>query len=111
MANKQINARVALKHDIEENWITAGEHGFCPMAGEVIVYDLDATHDYIRYKIGKYTDATKTTLTNINDLKFESNIIIDDVPPQYPIIGMLWLDTSDSAESLGLTYNIGEVVF
>ena len=52
MAKNQINTRVQLKHDTEANWNTAGEAGFVPLVGEVIIYDPDALHDYPRIKIG-----------------------------------------------------------
>ena len=75
MANKQINARVALKHDIEANWITAGENDFCPLAGEVIIFDPDNSCAMIRYKIGRWANSEKTELVNINDLPFEANLM------------------------------------
>ena len=59
MANKTINARVSLKHDIEANWIIAGNNGFCPLAGEVIIYDIDDSENgcsQYRYKIGRKDD-------------------------------------------------------
>ena len=61
--NKQINSRLQLKHDTEANWITAGENGFIPLAGEVIVYDKDDNHECSRIKIGDGT-------TNVNELSF-----------------------------------------
>ena len=75
MANKQINARVALKHDVEANWITAGENDFCPLAGEVIIFDPDDSCAMIRYKIGRWANSAKTELVNINDLPFEANLM------------------------------------
>ena len=65
--NKQINSRLQLKHDIEANWITAGENGFIPLAGEAIIYDKDDTHESSRIKIGDGT-------TNINELTFVTEI-------------------------------------
>ena len=39
MANiAKFNSRVVMKHDIEANWITAGNNGFIPLEGEIIVY-------------------------------------------------------------------------
>ena len=45
-----IKARIKNKHDTEANWALA-EH-FTPLAGEVIVYDVDANHAYPRFKVG-----------------------------------------------------------
>lgn len=96
MANKQINARVALKHDIEQNWITAGENGFCPLAGEVIIYDIDNSENgcsQYRYKIGRKDD--NGNLINIKDLPFESNVYVGRNEPMNVPAGFIWVDTSD----------------
>ena len=69
MANtKQINSRMQQKHDIEANWKKAT--GFCPMAGEIIVYDPDEKYSYARIKIGDEK-------TNVNDLPFVSDEVLD----------------------------------
>ena len=47
---KNINTRITLKHDKEENWLKATT--FVPKAGELIVYDPDTTYNYTRIKIG-----------------------------------------------------------
>lgn len=47
---KNINARIQHKHDIEANWIKAVN--FIPKKAELIVYDIDANYDYERLKIG-----------------------------------------------------------
>lgn len=62
---KTLKTRVVLKHDTEENWITAGKatNPFIPKKGEVIIYDPDGTHTYSRQKVG---DGIK----NINELPF-----------------------------------------
>ena len=41
MANsgKTLQTRIQLKHDTEANWKTAGNNGFKPLAGELIIYD------------------------------------------------------------------------
>ena len=58
------------KHDIEANWLKA--INFKPMPGEIIVYDKDEKHNFVRTKIGDGE-------TNINDLPFVKNAIIDIV--------------------------------
>lgn len=50
MAEKNISSRIIHKHDIEANWLKAVN--FIPKQGELIVYDIDSTHDYERIKIG-----------------------------------------------------------
>lgn len=47
---KSIKTRIQNKHDIEANWLQAT--GFIPLAGELIIYDVDDTHDLPRIKIG-----------------------------------------------------------
>ena len=62
MANeKNLNTRVTMKHDTEENWKKAT--GFTPKNGEIIVYDADANHPEPRIKIGD-------DVTNVNLLPF-----------------------------------------
>ena len=58
---KNINARVQHKHDIEANWIKA--INFIPKKAELIIYDPDENFDYSRTKIGD-------GIRNINDLPF-----------------------------------------
>jgi hypothetical protein len=50
MAEKILSSRIVHKHDVAENWSKA--IGFTPMAGELIVYDIDDNHAYERIKIG-----------------------------------------------------------
>lgn len=50
MATKQFVTRVQHKHDTEANWNKATN--FKPLAGEIIIYDADATHSEPRMKIG-----------------------------------------------------------
>lgn len=61
MANKIMNARMQQKHDIEEHWNLA--NNFIPKLAEIIVYDKDEIHNYVRLKIGD-------GITNIINLPF-----------------------------------------
>lgn len=45
-----IKARITNKHDTEANWALA--ENFKPLAGEVIVYDVDSNYAYPRFKVG-----------------------------------------------------------
>ena len=47
---KIIQSRLVNKHDVESNWNRAKT--FVPKAGEIIVYDIDDTHSYERFKLG-----------------------------------------------------------
>lgn len=61
MSEKRINGRIVLKHDVESNWKLAT--GFTPMAGEIIIYDIDSNYNYERIKIGD-------GVQNVNALPF-----------------------------------------
>lgn len=58
---KQIYGRLVQKHDLEVNWNKA--INFIPKLGELIIYDVDETHELPRVKIGDGA-------TPINDLPF-----------------------------------------
>ena len=59
MAEKNLNARIVHKHDLEINWEKATN--FIPKQGEFIIYDEDSSHSYKRIKIGNGT----TTVINL----------------------------------------------
>ena len=46
----EMKTRIIHKHDTETNWNKATT--FIPRQGELIIYDIDATHTYERFKIG-----------------------------------------------------------
>lgn len=50
MSEKNLKARIVHKHDTEANWLKATN--FIPKQGEIIIYDIDDTHNYERMKIG-----------------------------------------------------------
>lgn len=66
--SKEIKTRIRNKHDLEVNWQKAVN--FIPMAGEIIIYDQDATHAQPRIKIGDGT-------TTVNSLPFCTGMIIE----------------------------------
>ena len=47
---KTVKSRIIHKHDTAANWLKGAS--FVPKQGEIIVYDIDADHDYERFKIG-----------------------------------------------------------
>ncbi len=78
MSEKKVKTRIQQKHDIEANWIKANNSStpFVPMAGEIIIYDIEIAADgsplelpdgrttaytYERIKIGD----GKTTISNL----------------------------------------------
>ena len=68
MAEKNMKTRIVHKHDTEANWIKAVN--FIPMKGEIIIYDIDDTYDYERFKIGDGT-------TPVIDLPFAYDNVTD----------------------------------
>ena len=92
---KNMNARIQQKHDIESNWLKAVN--FIPKQGELIVYDRDDSHDYERIKIGD-------GITIISNLPFIDDNIRKIIPdkiykqneaPTDPEEGALWLDLDE----------------
>lgn len=77
---KHFKTRVQNKHATEAQWREA--INFIPLAGELIIYDIDDDHSTPRFKIGdgivvwndEHTEYTITG-TKVNDLPFVSNII------------------------------------
>lgn len=69
MAEKTLKTRIQHKHDLQENWEKAT--GFVPLAGELIIYDVDSEHSTPRFKIGDgVIQDGKVIGTNVNDLPF-----------------------------------------
>ena len=102
-ANNTIKTRIRLKSDTEANWNKAGPRdgsaGFVPLAGELIVYNADATHPFSRLKVGDGS-------TNVVNLPFidagtlngeETEIVKKDSFSQFPSPGSedkLYVDLS-----------------
>lgn len=63
--NKTLNTRLVNKHDVEANWLKAVN--FIPLQGEIIVYDIDESYNYERFKIGD-------GVTNVSALPFVEDI-------------------------------------
>ena len=77
MAEKTQKTRIQHKHEPEANWLQATN--FIPLAGELIIYDVDETHSKPRFKIGdgiRNPDTGKIEGTNVNDLPFVSDDFI-----------------------------------
>lgn len=68
MSEKNINVRVIHKHDTEVNWNKATN--FIPKQGEIIVYDIDGTYSYERFKIGDGVTVV-SSLPFIDDTKVD----------------------------------------
>lgn len=72
MSAKKINTRIQQKHDKAANWETAGNNGFIPLAGEIIVYD-EGDGSAPKFKVGDgvlQADGRTVSGTNINALPF-----------------------------------------
>lgn len=101
MAEKNLNARIIHKHDIEENWLKATS--FIPKQGEIIVYDVDTNYNYERLKIGNGE-------TNVNNLPFYACSWNDltDVPfGGYGDVVLTWDRNIKNEECHIVTLNMG----
>ena len=93
MSEKTLKTRIIHKHDTESNWLKATS--FIPKQGELIVYDIDDTHNYERFKIGDgktlvsalpfadttYEEATSTAaglMSAADKTKLDSNVVTLD---------------------------------
>ena len=56
-----MNARISQLHKTESEWTSTAHKGFMPKAGELVIYDPDASHPYARLKVGD----GKTLLKNL----------------------------------------------
>lgn len=68
MSTKQFGSRIINKHDTEANWNLTS--GFVPYIGEIIVYDIDASHTVPRIKVGD-------GVTDVKQLPFLIETAID----------------------------------
>ena len=50
MADKSLNFRTIQLHDTQANWDNFSS--FIPRRGELVIYDVDETHEVERFKIG-----------------------------------------------------------
>lgn len=69
MSDKILHARIINIHDVEYNWNHATT--FIPRSGEIVVYDVDQTHPYPRFKMGDGK-------TSVVDLPFTLDATISD---------------------------------
>ena len=72
--NKEFFSRIVHKHDTEANWNNTTN--FIPLQGEIIIYDIDANHDYNRVKIGDGT----TNVINLPFIVDIPNIVANGLP-------------------------------
>lgn len=72
MADKTFKSRIIHKHDTEANWNGLKAATFIPKRGEIIIYDIDSTHTYERFKIG---DGEKTVIA----LPFADDTKVDKI--------------------------------
>ncbi len=73
-----MKARVSQLHKTEAEW--ARLPNFIPLAGEIIVFDVDGQHKYVRLKIGDgvMQEDGMISGTKLKDLPFFIDSAIDD---------------------------------
>ena len=99
MANKvkEIPGRLILKHDIESNWNRATT--FVPKQGEIVIYDIDSTYSYERFKIGD-------GVTTVYDLSFYLEDEMIEILDKINYLAQNTLDASCQEGVLCLTKGI-----
>jgi hypothetical protein len=73
-----MKARVSQLHKTEAEWTKLSN--FIPLAGEIIIFDADKNHNYVRLKIGDGIQRSDGTIngTRLKDLPFFIDSTIDD---------------------------------
>lgn len=73
-----MKARVSQLHKTEAEWSKLPN--FIPLAGEIIIFDVDKQHNYVRLKIGDGILQSDGTIngTKLKDLPFFIDSAIDD---------------------------------
>lgn len=84
MSEKTLKARVVNKHDTETNWNKATN--FVPKAGEIILYDADASHTLPRIKIGDGT----TAVTSLSFLPHLPQVAASDNGKVLRVVSGAW---------------------
>ena len=63
-----LKGRLVGLHDTEAKW--AAKEDFIPKCGETIIYDIDATHNYERVKVGDGVTSVKNLpFASINEIE------------------------------------------
>lgn len=77
MAEKIFNTRIVHKHDTGSNWLNVD---FTPKQGELVIYDIDETYDYERFKIGDGTTSINLLPFVNDDVKQLIHTLVGDTP-------------------------------
>lgn len=110
MSEKNINSRIAHKHDVESNWIKATN--FIPKAGEIIIYDIDHNNTAPRMKVGDGA-------TYVNNLPFVKAVLDENTGNLISTIGPIRLTNWTNIDggytctyvNSGITANMAVVEF
>lgn len=102
--SKKINTRIQLKNDVESNWNQA--KNFIPLKGELIIYNKDETHNYVRTKTGDGE-------TSVIDLPFNDGRSVAELQQSVVASTVIPNNSSKYAELNkvgGMTYKVEELV-
>ena len=103
---KTIQTRVQNKHDIEANWLLATN--FVPLAGEIIIYDVDNEHPKIRVKVGNGVNLLKDLPWALDEATLEK--LIDDTNTKIENLTSIWIGTRAQWEEAKNNIATGTVV-
>lgn len=96
MATKSIKTRIQNKHAVEADWNQAAN--FVPLAGELIVYDVDEKHTAPRVKVGDGILQTDGTVkgTTVKNLPFlDAEITSGSTDPSTDTVGQYYFKYSE----------------
>ena len=103
---KTIQTRVQNKHDIEANWLLATN--FIPLAGEIIIYDVDNDHPKIRAKIGNGANLLSELPWALDEATLEK--LITDTNTAIENLTSIWIGTKAQWEEAKDNIATGTVV-
>jgi hypothetical protein len=76
-----INAVVSHQHATESKW---GLSSYVPEAGEIVIYDADATHNYTRQKVGDGLNKVKDLPFTLGGKSNSEEYITEEKDPTVP---------------------------
>lgn len=103
---KTIQTRVQHKHDSEANWKLATN--FIPLAGELIVYDVDDNHSKIRAKIGDGETLLSALPWALDEAALEE--LIQNTNTKIENLTSIWIGTKAQWEEAKVNIATGTVV-
>lgn len=97
-----INAVVSHQHATESKW---GLSSYVPEAGEIVIYDADATHNYTRQKVGDGQNKVKDLPFTLGGKSDSEEYITEEKDPTVPAWAKATKKPTYTAEEVGARPN------